>query len=53
MPSVFFFLHQSAISEAVDDIEYYTLIKEYIFIVMQVTITLNFKIRQTDKNRSA
>ena len=50
---IFFFLHQSVISEAVDDIEYYKLIKEYTFIVMQVTMTLNFKIRQTDKNRRA
>ena len=49
----FFFLHQSVISEVVDDIEYYMLIKEYTYIVTQVTMTLKFKIRQTDKNRRA
>lgn len=50
---IFFFLHQSVISVAVDDIEYYMLIKEHTVIVTQVTMTLNFKIRQTDKNRRA
>lgn len=48
---IFFFL-QSVISEAVDDTEYYMLIKEYT-LSHCVTMTLNFKIRQTDKNRRA
>lgn len=49
---IFFFFLQSVISEAVDDIEYYMLIKEYT-LSHCVTMTLNFKIRQTDKNRRA
>lgn len=47
------FLHQSATSEAVDDTEHYMLIKVETFIVMQMATTLNFKIRQTDKNSRA
>lgn len=36
-----------------DNCEYYMLIKEDAFIVMQMTMTLSFKIRETDKNRRA
>lgn len=37
----------------VDNREYYMLIKGYTFIVMQVTMTSNVNIRETDKNRRA
>lgn len=40
-------LHQSVVSEAVDDTDQYILIKEY----TRMTMAFNFKIRQIDKNR--